>query len=312
MASKTITATHGYPEAEISLTVSTSASRGSDGAISIAAAWSTSGSAWKAGASVNGDTVKTFASSNANFISCSASGTKTISGGTSFGAASGSISMSCYASHQQSGGQGNASGSVGWSIAAATFTVTFNKNGGSTPSPSSKTVTYGEAYGTLPTSTRTGYTFAGWYTDPTNGDKRVATDTVSITQNTTLYAHWTANKYTVTFNANGGTTPTATKQVTYASAYGTLPTPTRTGYAFLGWFTDPDSGTQITEATQVSITAAQTLYAHWEPMSILHVKDKNGTIRTITNIQVKYPNGTIRTIIGCYAVDKNGNVRQGI
>lgn len=63
----------------------------------------------------------------------------------------------------------------------------------------------------------------------------------------TLTANWTANTYTVTANANGGTVPTtsgwtvasgsktATKTVTYDSTYGTLPTPTRTGYTFAGW-----------------------------------------------------------------------------
>ena len=63
----------------------------------------------------------------------------------------------------------------------------------------------------------------------------------------TLTANWTVNTYTVTANANGGTIPTtsgwtvasgsktATKTVTYDSTYGTLPTPTRTGYTFAGW-----------------------------------------------------------------------------
>ena len=101
--------------------------------------------------------------------------------------------------------------------------------------------------------------------------------------------------------------------MTYASTYGTLPTPTRSGYAFLGWFTASTGGTQITASSTVTITAAQTLYAHWEAMSILHVKD-SGTVRTITNIQV-VENHTVRTIIGCYAVETiNGvkYVRQGI
>lgn len=312
MASKTITATHGYPQASISLTVETSASRDASGNISISAAWSTSGSAWKAGASVNGTQVAVFASTSANFISCAKSGTLgNISGGSGFGAKSGSISMSCYASHMQSGGQGNASDSVGWSIAAATFTVTFDSNGGSTPSPASKTVTYGSTYGSLPTVTRTGYTFAGWYTDANGGNLRTAEDTVSITANSTLYAHWTANTYTVTFNGNGGTPASSTGDVTYGSAYGALPTPTRAGYAFLGWFTAASGGTEIKSTTQVTITAAQTLYAQWEAMSILRVSDGNGTMRTITNIKVVV-GGAVKNIIGCYAVDTNGNVRQGI
>lgn len=144
-----------------------------------------------------------------------------------------------------------------------TYTVTFNTNGGNAVSPTSKTVTKGSTYGTLPTPTRTGYTFDGWYTAASGGTKITSTTTVSITANQTLYAHWKANTYTVTFNANGGTTPTASKSVTYAGTYGTLPTPTRTGYTFDGWFTAASGGTKITSTTTVSITADQTLYAHW-------------------------------------------------
>ncbi len=247
---------------------------------------------------------------NPNGSSVSATNTSTR---TSWGAGSVTISADSYIQVAQATAMqydATASQTVSWT--AAQFTVSFNANGGTTPSSESKTVTYGSTYGTLPTTTRTGYTFAGWYTDATSGDLRTADDTVNVTADTTLYAHWTPNTYTVTFNANGGTTPTATKDVTYASTYGTLPTPTRTGYAFLGWFTDPDNGTQITAGTVVSITAAQTLYAHWEPMSILRVSDGNGTMRTLTNIKVVTTGGAVRNIIGCYAVDKNGNVRQGI
>ena len=91
---------------------------------------------------------------------------------------------------------------VSWS--AMTLTVTFNKNGGNTPSQASKSVTYGAAYGTLPTCTRTGYTFAGWYTAASGGTKITSASTVSVTANQTLYAHWTANTYTGTFDLRGG------------------------------------------------------------------------------------------------------------
>ena len=239
----------------------------------------------------------------------SLSGTRTRSG-TSYGAVT--VTDTWYFWVKGASWQNAASTNFSYTVPAAQFTISFNANGGTTPSSESKTVTYGSTYGTLPTTTRTGYTFAGWYTDATSGNLRTSDDTVNVTADTTLYAHWTPNTYTVTFNANGGTTPTATKDVTYTSQYGTLPTPTRTGYAFLGWFTDPNNGTQITSSTTVTITAAQTLYAHWEPMSILRISDGNGTMRTITNIKVVTTGGTVRNIIGCYAVDQNGNVRQGI
>lgn len=148
-----------------------------------------------------------------------------------------------------------------------TYTVSFNANGGSV-STSSKSVSYDSTYGTLPTPTRTGYTFDGWYTASSGGRKITSTSNVSITANQTLYAHWTARTYTVSFNANGGSVATSSKSVDYDSTYGTLPTPTRTGYTFDGWYTSSSGGTKITSSSNVSITANQTLYAHWEKINI--------------------------------------------
>ena len=71
-------------------------------------------------------------------------------------------------------------------------TVTFSANGG-TVSPTSKTVVYGETYGTLPTPTRSGYQFKGWY--HYNGTYRVyAGSIVDIDSNHTLYARWSPYK----------------------------------------------------------------------------------------------------------------------
>ena len=126
-----------------------------------------------------------------------------------------------------------------------------------------KTVTYDSTYGTLPTATKTGYTFDGWYTSASGGTKIEATSKVSITSSQTLYAHWTASGYTVTFNANGGTVSTASKTVTYDSTYGTLPTATKSGHTFNGWYTSASGGTKIETTTKVTITSSQTLYAQW-------------------------------------------------
>ena len=145
---------------------------------------------------------------------------------------------------------------------AKTYTVTFDANGGETPTQS-KSVSYDATYGDLPTPTRTGYTFDGWYTAVSGGTKIEQSTKVSITSAQTLYARWTAKTYTVTFDANGGATSTPSKTVTYASTYGDLPTPTRTGYTFNGWYTSASGGTKIEQSTKVSITSAQTLYAHW-------------------------------------------------
>ena len=144
------------------------------------------------------------------------------------------------------------------------YTVTFDENGGDTPSKASQSVTYDSTYGTLATVTRTGYTFDGWYTAASGGTKVTSTTKVSTTGDRTLYAHWTANKYTVTFDENGGDTPSkASQSVTYDSAYGTLATVTRTGYTFDGWYTAASGGAKVTSTTKVSTAGNHTLYAHW-------------------------------------------------
>ena len=260
----------------------------------------------------------------------------------------------------------------------STLTIAFDANGGSV-SPRSKTVTWGSTYGTLPTPTRTGYTFNGWYTAIAVGNKvissrsdnynylnlatniypgvtyligmdsavknsgtathfstliydftdsrtladvtnsfgshklykitcpesanashdiriivyaglagstannavtytnvkigtngttaqtRVTQDssTAALTENQALFAAWTPNTYTVTFNANGGSVSPTSKTVTYGSTYGSLPAPTRTGYTFTGWYTAPSGGSRVLGTNTVTTASNHTLYAQW-------------------------------------------------
>lgn len=73
-----------------------------------------------------------------------------------------------------------------------------------------------------------------------------------------------AQTRTVTFDPNGGTVTTTSKTVVYNEAYGSLPTPTRTGYTFKGWYTAKTGGTKVTADTIVSSDVDHTLYAQWE------------------------------------------------
>ncbi len=68
----------------------------------------------------------------------------------------------------------------------------------------------------------------------------------------------------VAFNANGGNVSTASKLVYYGQSYGELPTPTRQGYNFTGWFTAQSGGTEVKADTIVSIAGEHTLYARWK------------------------------------------------
>ena len=180
------------------------------------------------------------------------------------------------------------------------YTVTLNPNGGSV-SPTSIKVTYGNKYSSLPTPTKDGNTFDGWYTASSGGTKITNDTTVSITAAQTLYAHWTPKTYTVTFNANGGTVSTTSKSVTFSSTYGTLPTPTKAGSSFKGWYTATSGGTKITSSTTVTTSKNHTLYAQWEAytMNILY-NANGGTIKEYTNTDGKVfgKSGSLVTING--------------
>lgn len=66
---------------------------------------------------------------------------------------------------------------------------------------------YGDAYGTMPSATKTGYSFAGWYTERNKGGSAITSSTVNTNNaNRTLYAGWNANTYVVKYNGNGGYT----------------------------------------------------------------------------------------------------------
>lgn len=118
----------------------------------------------------------------------------------------------------------------------------------------------------LPASEKTGHSFAGWYTAETGGTKAEAAGQVDAGY--TLYARWTANTYTLTFNANGGSPNPGNTTVTYGETYGTLPVPTRPGYAFAGWYTAASGGTQVKATTPVTEAKDHTLYARWEAVSV--------------------------------------------
>lgn len=81
-----------------------------------------------------------------------------------------------------------------------------------------------------------------------------------------VYAHWLAASYTVTFDPNGGTVSEQTRTVVKGDIYGALPTPRRTGYTFLGWYTAATGGTRVTGDNAPA--ADITLYAQWRYSSV--------------------------------------------
>lgn len=187
---------------------------------------------------------------------------------------------------------GNVTYTAQFSDSLNTYNITYNLNGGTNAPGNPSRYTYGTAV-TLAAPTRTGYTFGGWFTNPGFSDKAVTEISAGETGDKAFYAKWTANEYTVTFDANEGTVTPENKTVTYDGTYGELPTPTRSGYKFLGWFTDVTGTDKVTADNKVSITAAQTLYAHWSEDNSEYPLWVNNTRVTAKNADNVFNDGKV-------------------
>jgi uncharacterized repeat protein (TIGR02543 family) len=132
--------------------------------------------------------------------------------------------------------------------------LTYNSN-----KYTSITYTYGDKY-TLPTVTREGYTFHGWKDSSGNV---VESGTWNFENNLTLVPDLRAITKTITLDADGGSVDSTTVSVTYGQSF-TLPTPTRTGYTFNGWY--DANGDRVYSGTW-SGKSDITLKASWSAIS---------------------------------------------
>lgn len=150
--------------------------------------------------------------------------------------------------------------------AKTSYTIAYSANGHGT-APASQTKWYGTALTLRGAISATGYTFKGWNTYAGGGGTAYAAGG-SYTANAaaTLYAQWQAVTYAVTYNANGGSGAPASQTKTYGTAL-TLSstTPTRSGYAFLGWGTSASATTASYQpGASYTSNAALNLYAVWQ------------------------------------------------
>lgn len=115
----------------------------------------------------------------------------------------------------------------------------------------------------IPDPTRTGYNFTSWKLvgEASTIDNRVFKMGY---EDTTITAQWSPKTYTLYYDVNGGNPVSpASKSIVYTKEYGDLPTPTRTGYTFEGWYTDANNGTQVNAQTKHTVPNDVTIHAHW-------------------------------------------------
>ena len=159
-----------------------------------------------------------------------------------------------------------------WAKEGEVYTVTLNTNGGSCDI-NSKQVIIGHPYGKLPTPTKSGYRFLGWIVPNDMIYEQITEDSIFL-YHTELYALWYKTTATVTFDADGGECDVKSKTVYSHNMYGELPTPTKEGYIFQGWYYDEcliytfsDVGEEPTD---------HTLKAKWNPVNVSVSFNANG------------------------------------
>ena len=168
------------------------------------------------------------------------------------------------------------------------YTITFNSNDGT--AVESQNVNAGEKLTEpTPAPTREGFTFDGWYEDSTFS-KEFDFNT-PITDSMILYAKWTENKYTLTFNSNGGTgtmTPIANLTGEYTLPANEFTAPS--GKQFKGWSLSTDGAI----VTKVDMTENKTVYAIWEDIPVVtytltfNANGGSGTMTPIADLTGEY------------------------
>ncbi|MFR3682997.1 MAG: beta strand repeat-containing protein, partial [Eubacterium callanderi] len=161
---------------------------------------------------------------------------------------------------------------------ANSYTIHFDGNTADGGDTASQSMTYDTAVNlTANGYTKTGYTFTGWNTQPDGGGMAYddGQSVINLTPNdgetVTLYAQWHANSYTIQFDGNTADSGSMTDQsMTYDQAASlTANGYIKTGYAFVGWNTQPDGGgTAYTDGQTVSNLTSEeggtvTLFAQW-------------------------------------------------
>lgn len=202
-------------------------------------------------------------------------------------------------------------------ICAKKVTVTLDPNGGtgdfSEWSNYTMTVDAGTEI-TLPTLSKTGYDFAGWY------DGELVNSPYTVTKTVTLTAQWTAKTYNIIYKDQGNADFTGANEADLPAThtYGQqtdLVDATKSGYNFLGWFTTSDcSGSAITQLGATEYTGNITLYAKWEeiPTTCTVTYNANGGIGTPPSDETEYTNGATVTVLGNYGkLTKDGYAFTG-
>ncbi len=147
--------------------------------------------------------------------------------------------------------------------ALANYGITYTLNGGTNPGTPATSYNVTSTAITLPTPTKAGYTFNGWFTDAGFSGSAVTSIPTGSTGNKSFFAKWTIITYNITYTLNGGTN--GSNPVTYdvTTSTITLANPTFVGHAFNGWYTNSGFTSNALTSIPTGSTGDVALFAKW-------------------------------------------------
>lgn len=188
------------------------------------------------------------------------------------------------------------------------YPVDFKLNDGTDASISQNNYTYTIEKGItdMPTASRTGYTFVGWY-ENAEGTGEAWTSVPAGTGELTLYAKWTPNVYNITYNLQGGKEVALVPSTFKYNVGATLPTSDqmeKANYTFAGWTREESSTNYMTEVPANTYAEDLTFYAQWTPKAYTVKFETEGTAVT----ELPYVYGTTVSLKKTY---RNGYTFAG-
>jgi len=165
------------------------------------------------------------------------------------------------------------------------FKITFDAMGGTT-NTSYILLTTGMVfghYGALPVPSKEGYVFNGWFTEENGGELIIESTEFSGSENSVLYAHWTAKKFTIDYVTNGGATVPST-EIEYGSILNIPTNLEREGFAFAGWYLDSDFNYKMNLTTMPAKNII--LYAKWNKFYKISFNAEGGTLEDTTPLSL--------------------------
>lgn len=186
----------------------------------------------------------------------------------------------------------DASGEI--TILDAVYNVTLNTNGGVLANESDNITNYTQGtVVTLPTPTKVGYKFEGWYENKDFTGNKVTMITADSEGDKVYYAKWIAETYAISYELNDGIIADGENVTSYTYGVGaTLPTPTKAHYKFGGWYEKSDFSGESVKTIRTNEIGAKTYYAKWIADTYkVTLNTQGGTIADDKNI-TSYEYGT--------------------